>query len=247
MKDAAVQTRGNGRRAEQDNAAELRISADPRLPIAPNAPMAGRLQISGMAGDSQILLQAARAGDRAALGQLLEHYSSYLMVLARVQIGRRLQGKADPGDLVQETFLEANRQFPQFRGLTEAEFKAWIRRILAGQVALLLRRYLGTHRDMRLERELAVQIDQSSVMLEQGLVAAQSTPSQHVSRREQASLLADALAALKEDYREVIILRHLEGLGFGEVARRMGRTEDSVQKLWARALASLRRTMESQS
>jgi RNA polymerase sigma-70 factor (ECF subfamily) len=174
----------------------------------------------------------------------LESYSRYLTLLARVQIGRRLQGKVDAGDVVQEVFLEAHRQFQQFRGTSEGEFIAWLRRILAGQLALVLRKYLGTKgRDVRLERDLAVQLDQSSQVLDGGLVASHSTPSQHVARREQAVILADALGQLPEDYREVIILRHLEALPFAEVASRMGRSEDSVQKLWVRALASLRRSL----
>lgn len=57
-------------------------------------------------------------------------------------------------------------------------------------------------------------------------------------------MLAEALAVLPEDYRDVIVLRHLEGLGFAEVALRMGRTEDSVKNLWVRALARLRRTLD---
>ena len=75
------------------------------------------------------------------------------------------------------------------------------------------------------------------------LVASQSTPSQHVARREQAVLLADALGRLPADYREVIVLRHLEALPFAEVAQRMGRSENSAQKLWVRALGSLRNAM----
>jgi RNA polymerase sigma-70 factor (ECF subfamily) len=76
-----------------------------------------------------------------------------------------------------------------------------------------------------------------------GLAASISTPSQHAVRREQAVLLADALGRLPDDYREVIILRNLEGLGFAEVSARMGRSEDSVQKLWVRALGNLRGLM----
>jgi len=197
-----------------------------------------------MAADLQVLLDQARSGSDVALGQLLESYSRYLTLLSRVQIGRRLQGKVDAGDVVQEVFLEAHRQFQQFRGTSEGEFIAWLRRILAGQLALVLRKYLGTKgRDVRLERDLAVQLDQSSQVLDGGLVASHSTPSQHVARREQAVILADALGQLPEDYREVIILRHLEALPFAEVASRMGRSEDSVQKLWVRALASLRRSL----
>jgi|tagenome__1003787_1003787.scaffolds.fasta_scaffold20779644_2 RNA polymerase sigma-70 factor (ECF subfamily) len=196
----------------------------------------------------QALLLQAKAGDESALGRLLESYSNYLTLLSRVQIGRRIQGKVDAGDVVQETFLEVHRQFGHFRGTTEAEFIAWLRRILAGQLALTLRRYLGTKgRDVNLERDLGAQLDQSSQAMDGGFVAATSTPSQHVSRREQAVLLADALDKLPPDYREVIILRHLESLPFGEVAGRMGRSEDSVQKLWVRALSSLRRSMDGGS
>jgi RNA polymerase sigma-70 factor (ECF subfamily) len=197
-----------------------------------------------MMADPQALLEQARGGSEAALGLLLESYGDYLRLLARVQIGRKLQGKVDPADVVQETFLDAHRQITQFRGTSEAEFSAWLRRILAGQLALIMRRYIGTKgRDVTLERDLAVQLDQSSEGFDRGLVASYSTPSQHVSRREQAVLLADALAKLPDDYREVIILRHLEALPFAEVAGRMQRSEDSVQKLWVRALASLRRSM----
>jgi len=194
-----------------------------------------------MGNDLQTMLAAARDGDGSATGKLLERYSRYLTLLARLQIGRRLRGKVDPADIVQETFLEATRQMHNFRGNSEGELLAWLRRILAGQMALTLRRYLGTRgRDVKLERELAVQLDQSSVMLDRGLVASYSTPSQHAAKREQSVLLAEALGRLPEDYREVIILRHLEGMPFAEVAEAMNRSQDSVQKLWVRALANLR-------
>ncbi len=90
---------------------------------------------------------------------------------------------------------------------------------------------------------LATELDQSSQAMDGGLVASQSTPSQHVARREQAVLLADALGRLPAEYREVIVLRHLEALPFAEVAQRMGRSENSAQKLWVRALGSLRNSM----
>lgn len=201
-----------------------------------------------MSNESQALLREAVGGSEAALGRLLGSYETYLTLLARVQIGRRLQGKVDPADVVQEAFLEAHRQIGQFRGTTEAELVAWLRKILAGVLALTLRRYLGTKgRDVNLERELGAQLDQSSQVLDRGLVAPHSTPSQQVSRREQAVLLAGALDKLPADYREVIILRHLENLPFAEVAQRMARSEDSVQKLWVRALANLRRSLEGGS
>jgi RNA polymerase sigma-70 factor (ECF subfamily) len=191
--------------------------------------------------DAAGLLRRARAGDGRALGELLEHYQSYLTLLARLQIGRRLQGKMDPADLVQETFLEAHRHLDRFRGETEESFLAWLRRILATNLAHLVRRYQGTHsRDIRLERQLADELDRSSRALDGGLMADQSSPSHQASRREQAVRLANALDALPEHYREVMILHHLEELSLPQVAVRMGRTVDSVEKLWTRGLVRLR-------
>jgi RNA polymerase sigma-70 factor (ECF subfamily) len=190
------------------------------------------------------LLHQARSGSSQRLGELLELYRHYLSLLARLEIGRNLQAKLDASDLVQDTLLEAHRNFPKFRGASETQLVCWLRQIMAASLANLLRRYLGTQgRDVRLERDLAVHLDQSSRLLDRGLVAPISSPSQQASRREQVVLLADALEQLPDDYREVIVLRHLEGLTFAEVAQRMGRSLDSVEKLWVRGLARLRQVM----
>src|SRR6478752_2188782 len=92
---------------------------------------AKRMVFTGSECDPGDLLSRARGGDPAALGSLLDAYRQYLSLLARTQIGRRLQGKADPSDLVQEVCLEAHRHIEDFRGTTTAEFTAWIRVILA--------------------------------------------------------------------------------------------------------------------
>jgi RNA polymerase sigma-70 factor (ECF subfamily) len=199
----------------------------------------------GDRADPEQLIRLARLGSGPALGQLLEGYGNYLTLLARLEIGRRLQSKVDALDLVQETFLQAHRSFAQFQGSTEAELVGWLRQILASRLAKLLRHYFGSQRrDVRLERELADQLDLSSRALDQAVPAPHSSPSQQAARREQAVLLADTLKRLAEDYREVIILRQLEGLSFPEVARRMGRTVPSVKNLWIRALGQLRRALE---
>jgi RNA polymerase sigma-70 factor (ECF subfamily) len=191
--------------------------------------------------DPEQLLGRARAGDRQALGQLLERYGNYLLLLARMQIGRRLQGKVDAADLVQETFLAAHRDFAQFRGTAESELVSWLRRILAANLVDLVRRYCGAQRrDVRLERQLADELDESSRAMDRLPAAPDTSPSQRAARREQAVLLADALERLPADYGEVIVLHHLQGLSFPEVARHMNRSVDSVKKLWIRALARLR-------
>ncbi len=190
------------------------------------------------------LLDQARTGDSIALGRLLELYRAYLSLLARLQIGRRLQGKVDPADLVQETFLAAHRDWASFQGRSEGELVAWLRGIMAGKLAKLVRHYLGTQRrDVRLERDLAAELDQSSQALDRGLIIQQASPSEQAARRENGVILANALSRLNEDYREVLILRHLEGLSFPEVSQRMQRSLDAVKKLWTRALKQLRETM----
>jgi RNA polymerase sigma-70 factor (ECF subfamily) len=176
------------------------------------------------------------------LGRRLEAYRGSLTLLARAQIGRRLQGKVDPADVVQETFLHAVRDFAQFRGTSDEELAGWLRQILAARLADLIRRYCGTQgRDVRLEQALQVELDQSSQVLDRGLAAPLSSPSEQAARHERAAWLAQALEQLPDDYRDVLVLHHLQECNFPEVARRMGRSVEAVKKLWARALARLRR------
>ena len=186
----------------------------------------------------------ARRGDIPALGSLLAVYRGYLTLLAQTQISRRLQGRADASDLVQEAMLEAHRHFGVFRGTTVPEFAAWLRSILAGSIANHVRRHLGTkRRDARLERALAVEMSDTSCVLDQGLAANITSPSEQAVNHEATLQLAGALESLPPHYRDAIVLRHFEGLPFADVARRMGRSVESVEKLWVRALGRLRRTL----
>lgn len=195
-----------------------------------------------MRTDIEQLIDEARAGDLATLGRLLESYQSYLRLLAGLEIGRRLQGKVDASDIVQETFLEAHRQFPAFQGHAEGQLTKWLRTILAGTLANVVRRYVGTQaRDIRLEQELAVGLDQSTCALGRLLVDQHSSPSQQAARGEQTLLVAEAMGRLPKDYQTVLVLRHLEGLTFPQVAERMQRSVDSVEKLWLRGLTRLKK------
>ena len=196
------------------------------------------------AGDTRAaMLRRAKEGEKEALGRLLESYRDYLALLARVQIDGRLRNKADASDIVQETFLHVHGEFVGFRGTTEEEFLAWLRRILGSQLSRMVRRFVAAQcRDVRLEEDIDQGLDDSSDRF-QALVWPGSSPSQTVSRHERAVLLATALGKLPEDYREVIILHHLESLPLGEVAQRMGRSIESVDKLWVRGLIMLKRLL----
>ena len=194
----------------------------------------------------QSLLQRARTGDAAALGQLLELYRNYLRLQARALLGTGLRVRLDPSDLVQETFLDAARDFAEFAGGTERELVAWLRQVLIRNVADQVKRHQSQKRDVRRGESLEALLERSGRDAEQALAQGISPPSAHARRREQAVVLADALAALPPDYREVIILRHLEHRSFGEIATRLGRSAGAVRMLWTRALGKLHRILEEQ-
>jgi RNA polymerase sigma-70 factor (ECF subfamily) len=190
------------------------------------------------------LIDAARSGDPDALGELLSSYRRYLVFLARTGLHHHLQGKADPSDIAQEVCLAAHGNIEDFRGKTAEEFAGWLRGILTNTVAMHVRKYLGTaKRDPRLERRLNQSFASAMGFLQSEIAGDVTTPSQQFARNEAFLQLAAALETLPDDYRQVIVLRHLDGLPFAEVAQAMGRSVDSVEKLWVRGLAKLKTTM----
>jgi RNA polymerase sigma-70 factor (ECF subfamily) len=201
---------------------------------------------AGEAGmDAEFLLALARAGDQAALGQLLERYRSYVRLLIRLQIRGRWRRTFDVDDLFREIGRRIRREIATFGGGSVGEFLSWVRRVIGSTLANQVRHSVGDgRRDLRLERALFDELESSSRALNRNLVVTRSPPGRRAVRREYAVILADALERLPEDYREVVILRNLEGIGFPEVARRMGCTEDRAKDVWVRALARLRRTLE---
>ena len=189
-------------------------------------------------------LSAARAGDAVAMAELLEYYRPYLKLLARLWYRRQFQAKFDDSDLVQETMVIVHRDVHAFRGVTEIEFAGWLRRIMATVSGKHVRHYSRLCRDAGIERQLEESLSKSSAMIGNALATEESSPSQKLIRREKAVMLSRALTLLQADYREALIMYKLEGLTMAEIAERMGRSPDSVQKLIARGLLNLRRRLE---
>jgi RNA polymerase sigma-70 factor (ECF subfamily) len=191
------------------------------------------------------LIEDARREEPGALDRLLESYRNYLRLVARAGLGDALRGKADPSDLVQETLLKAHRNFDDFRGRDEPELVAWLRKILARNLADLARRYHGAaSRRVACERSLEDLLAPASRALGALLDRNGHSPSESAQRRELSVVLADALAELPADYREAIVLHTLEGRGWDEVATTLGRSPDAARVLWARALKKLRPLIE---
>jgi len=190
------------------------------------------------------LLAKARRGDSNALGCLLQRYGPYLKLLAQRRLDQRLQARIDPADVVQQTFLEAQRDLAQFRGRTESELMAWLRTILDHNIAQVVQKHLlAQKRDATRERSLN-DSRQGGGPLASRLPAEQSSPSQRAMRGESAVRLALAMSALPEAQQEAIRLRHLEGLSLAEIGQRMQRSELAVAGLLKRGLRGLRTQLE---
>ena len=187
-----------------------------------------------------LLLEKARKGCRNSTGELLETYRSYLRLVARLQLDGVLQDKVSPSDIVQATYLQAQKGIVAFHGSSEGELIAWLRKILASQLATEIRRYTTQARNVKLERQLNQRVDQSSMQLAAMFTGNAETPSQEVMRRERSVILAQALEQLPDDYQRVIVLRHFKSYRFQEIAEEMDRTLDSVKSIWRRAIIQLR-------
>lgn len=196
-------------------------------------------------GDVARWLAEARSGSGEALGQALEACRTYLYLIAQRELDPGLRVKGSASDLVQETFVEAQRDFGQFHGTSDEEWRAWLRRLLLNNIANFTRRYRTEKR--HLGREVALDPDGSSAERGGGLATKLPSPSGAALEHEQAECLRQALARLPEDYRQVIVLRYEENLPFEEVARRMGRSAAAARTLWSRAIRRLRHEMEKPS
>lgn len=189
------------------------------------------------------LLCRARAGSSSAVGELLEGFRAYLQVVAAEELADALRPKVGPSDLVQETFLEAHRDFQQFRGSSPDELKAWLRRILLNNVANLHRRYLQTAKRQLVRERLSSELP-SGWNWDQLFDTEGESPSGQVMRNEQAERLEAILRRLPKEYCRVLKLRHQQQLGFTEIGRRLKRSPDAARMLWWRAFERLAEHLE---
>jgi RNA polymerase sigma-70 factor (ECF subfamily) len=187
------------------------------------------------------LLAQARQGDPEALGRLLEAQRPALSRLAERQLVGRIAVRVAASDIVQQTFLEAHRSFPQFAGSDARDWIAWLQGILEHKLAGAIRDHaLLQKRSVHRERSLD-DSRQGAGPLKQELGADLSSPSFKAIRGEEMQRLTQALAALPADQREAVRLRHLEGWALADIARHLGRTPAATAGLIKRGLQALRR------
>ncbi len=189
------------------------------------------------------LLAAARAGSRDALGRALEACRRYLLGVAEGELDPDLSAKGGASDLVQETFLEAQRDFAGFKGSSAEELRAWLRQVLLHNVGAFTRRYRTTSK-REVARELTLGADGSWAGIERVPAGSTLSPSGVAIEHERALALRRALERLPEDYRLVVVLRFEQGRSFEEIGRLTDRSPDAARKVWSRAMERLRQEWE---
>jgi len=186
-------------------------------------------------------IDAARQGAQDALGQVLEYCRPYLLAVARAQLEPDLQAKVGASDLVQDTFVEAHRDFAAFRGRSEEELLTWLRQILLHNLANVRRQYRATEK-RQVQREVSLDTP-SEDGRGGGLVDQGTSPSARARAHERDAALQRALEQLPESYRQVIEWRSLERCSFDVIGQRLSCSAGAARKLWTRAIEKLQRIL----
>jgi RNA polymerase sigma-70 factor (ECF subfamily) len=181
-------------------------------------------------------LELAQRGDAAALDRLLESLRTYLQLMAEGELDPELRQKVGASDLVQDTLIEAQRDFAQFSGRSTAEFKAWLRQILRNNALNLHRRF--QHTQKRNGHEVPLTTDDSRSVAHE-LADRSATPQAKAISRELNELVDAHVARLPSKDQEVIRLWFAEGLSFVEIGARIGASDDAVRKRFVRAIEKL--------
>ncbi len=188
-------------------------------------------------------LADARAGSPEALGRALEACRGYLLLVAQRELAPELRAKGGASDLVQQTLLDAVRDFAHFRGATEAELLHWLRRLLLNNLADFTRQYRDTAK-RQIGQEVRLDGGDSSAERGGGLAAALPSPSGEAVAHEQAEAVRRAVERLPEGYRRVLVLRYQEERSFEEIGDLLDLTANAARKLLLRAVERVRRELE---
>jgi RNA polymerase sigma-70 factor, ECF subfamily len=194
------------------------------------------------------LLRRAEAGDTAALGALFAHYRDRLRKTVRLRLDRRLSGRIDTSDVLQDVYLDVARRFPEYAGAPTVPFYIWLRALTGQRLVDLHRHHLGAQmRDAGQEVSLyrGALPAASSASLAQALLAGLTSPTQAAVREEMRLRLQEALNGMAPIDREVVVLRHFEELSNVEAAEVLGIEPPAASKRYIRALRRLKAILDA--
>jgi RNA polymerase sigma-70 factor, ECF subfamily len=194
-------------------------------------------------GDLAELLARAAAGDEAALTELFSRYRKRLKQMVRLRLNRRLQGRIDDSDVLQEAYLEAARRLPEYLADRPLPFFLWLRHLTGEKLIDTHRRHLGARmRDAAQEVSLhrGPMPAASSASLAAQLLGRLTSPSQAAVKAETRLRVQEVLNRMEPLDREVLALRHFEQLTNAEVAETLGLNESTASSRYLRALKRLK-------
>ena len=181
--------------------------------------------------ETSALLRRAQAGERNALDELYRRCVPRLLAIVRVRLGGGLRARLEGQDIVQSALMRSFEHLDEFRGTDTAALLSWLVRIAENEIHDRAdfhgRQKRGAGREVRLEIGQDVRAERLRSALSEVILD------------EQSRRLEDAVGALPEEQREVVLLRRFEELSFAEIGERMGRSEDAARMLLARAMAAL--------
>jgi RNA polymerase sigma-70 factor, ECF subfamily len=178
-----------------------------------------------------------------AANRTLEQYRAYLECLTFIQVDPRLRSKFGMSDVIQNTLLEAYRSLEQIEAMGSEDRQRWLRRMLVNNLRDEIDRYLTGARNVALEQPLRSAAEESSVRLNDWLVADDATPGERLAKQEKALRVLEALAQLEPRQREALILQRWHGWKLTEIAEHMQCNQGAVAGLHARGLAHLRKLL----
>jgi RNA polymerase sigma-70 factor (ECF subfamily) len=198
--------------------------------------------------DEAELLRRARAGDQQALATLFARYRDRLRKMVRLRLDRRMAGRIDTSDVLQDAYLDMARRFPEYAAAPAVPFYLWLRALTGQRLVSLHRRHLGAEmrdagREVSLERGGLPAA--SSASLAQQLLAGLTSPTQAAIRAEMLLRLQEALNSMDPTDREVVVLRHFEELSNVEAAEVLGIDTSAASKRYIRAIRRLKAILDA--
>jgi RNA polymerase sigma-70 factor, ECF subfamily len=196
--------------------------------------------------DTEQLLAQVAAGDASARDRLLALNRSRLKRMVAVRMDPRLAARVDPSDVVQEALTDATRKWDRYLRDRPLPFYPWLRRLAWERLVKLYRRHVLAQRRSvdREERRMRLP-DQSALQLARRIAGSTTGPSAQLRRNELRDHVRDALAKMRPADRELLVLRHLEGMTAKEIAAVLEKSEGAVNTRHVRALCRLRKLMDS--
>ena len=199
--------------------------------------------MTGESDEVSGLIRRAAAGEEAALRELFSRHRDRLKRMVHLRLSRRLAGRVDDSDILQEACLEAARRLEEYLREPKLPFFLWLRHLTALKLAEVHRRHLGTQlrdadREVTLHRGGLPLAD--SVSLAAQLLGTLTTPSQAVIKAETRLLVQEALNSMDPIDREVLALKHFEQLSTAEIAEVLGLSKAGAGSRYLRAIKRLR-------